>query len=472
MIYSLCKTIIVLFAPFSDTNGLYVRLNLWMFRNEYCMMSISDSRPLEDFVTASEIDGLSSERTRFMKNRSFLDKALLLEQKRSTLVYTSLFLLIGLLYHLFYYYYMAKVEFGNFHLQKFLVLSIPYCILIIQFPIQFLVFKTKFAGLFKYFYLGSFILSATISDIVSFNITGHYDGGNIGELLMVMFAPIFVNASFFWYASLGLVFKYGSVVLLYPSLLPRIVLPLALLAFVVFMGYFILLRFMAYVKSLNDVYNNHFSNMVSGIVAMLELKDPHTKGHSERVARYSVTLARRVGGFSEQELNTFYYSCLLHDIGKIQISDDILTKPDRLTPDEYEVVKMHTIFGADSIKDIESLQPCTEIIRHHHERWDGTGYPDGLEGEKIPLLTRIASIADAFDAMTSHRSYRAALTPDEAYSRIIKGGGTQFDPNLIPYFKNVFPTWLSILHDYHETHEEEYNRLYGALYKSVKGVNL
>jgi len=194
---------------------------------------------------------------------------------------------------------------------------------------------------------------------------------------------------------------------------------------------------------------------------MLELKDPHTKGHSERVAKYSVALARKVGKFSEQELNTLYYSCLIHDIGKMQVSDDILTKPDRLTDDEYEVVKMHTIFGVNAIKGIESLQPCIEIVRNHHERWDGTGYPDGLKGEEIPLLTRIASIADAFDAMTSHRAYRAALTPDEAYSRIIKGAGTQFDPGLIPYFKNVFPTWLSILHDYHDTHEEEYQRLYG-----------
>ena len=137
-------------------------------------------------------------------------------------------------------------------------------------------------------------------------------------------------------------------------------------------------------------------------------------------------------------MNTFYYSCLLHDIGKIQISDDILTKPDKLLDTEYEVVKMHTVFGAEAIKDIESLHPCIEIIRHHHERWDGTGYPDGLKGEEIPLLTRIASIADAFDAMTSHRAYRAALTPDEAYARIIKGAGTQFDPNLSRISKMCF----------------------------------
>jgi len=396
-----------------------------------------------------------------MKSRGFLDKALWLEEKRSTLAYYGLVYLVGLFYQIFYYYFMASYVFWNFSLEKFVILSVPYFLLLLLFPVALIVVKTSLLPFVKYAFTAIFVLSSLIAELVSYTRIGYFDGGNIGEVFMVVFAAIFVNQSFFWFVSGVLFAKYLITILGYPELIFTIMVPVGLCGVVCVLGYVILRRFLAYVRSINTVYNEHFSSMVKGIIAMLELKDPHTKGHSERVAKYSVALARKVGKFSEQELNTLYYSCLIHDIGKMQVSDDILTKPDRLTDDEYEVVKMHTIFGVNAIKGIESLQPCIEIVRNHHERWDGTGYPDGLKGEEIPLLTRIASIADAFDAMTSHRAYRAALTPDEAYSRIIKGAGTQFDPGLIPYFKNVFPTWLSILHDYHDTHEEEYQRLYG-----------
>jgi len=396
-----------------------------------------------------------------MKSRSFLDKALLLEEKRSTLLYYGFVYVVGLLYHVFYYYLM-EMFLRDFQLDKFLILGLPFILLLPLFFVALMFLKSPFLYLIKYVFVGVFVLSTLVAELTSYSLSGLYDGGNIGEVFMVIFAAIFVNQNFFWFVAGSILFKYFIVVIVYPDLLLKILLPFGLSGIVCILGYVILRRFLAYVNSINTVYNEHFSSMVKGIIAMLELKDPHTKGHSERVAKYSVALARKVGKFSEQELNTLYYSCLIHDIGKMQVSDDILTKPDRLTENEYEVVKMHTIFGVNAIKGIESLQPCIDIVRNHHERWDGTGYPDGLKGEEIPLLTRIAAIADAFDAMTSHRAYRAALTPDEAYSRIIRGAGTQFDPGLIPYFKNVFPTWLSILHDYHDTHEEEYNRLYGA----------
>jgi len=396
-----------------------------------------------------------------MKSRSFLDKALLLEEKRSTLLYYGFVYVVGLLYHVFYYYLM-EMFLRDFQLDKFLILGLPFILLLPLFFVALMFLKSPFLYLIKYVFVGVFVLSTLVAELTSYSLSGLYDGGNIGEVFMVIFAAIFVNQNFFWFVAGSILFKYFIVVIVYPDLLLKILLPFGLSGIVCILGCVILRRFLAYVNSINTVYNEHFSSMVKGIIAMLELKDPHTKGHSERVAKYSVALARKVGKFSEQELNTLYYSCLIHDIGKMQVSDDILTKPDRLTENEYEVVKMHTIFGVNAIKGIESLQPCIDIVRNHHERWDGTGYPDGLKGEEIPLLTRIAAIADAFDAMTSHRAYRAALTPDEAYSRIIRGAGTQFDPGLIPYFKNVFPTWLSILHDYHDTHEEEYNRLYGA----------
>jgi len=405
-----------------------------------------------------------------MRSKSFLDSALLLEEKRSTILYYGIVYMVGLLYHLFYYYLIPTMD-GRFDLAKFSILLIPFIVLTLLAPIAFVFLRTKLLPALKYLYVGIFILTTLVADLVSYSMNGLYDGGNVGEIFMVIFAAIFINQMFFWYVTGALLMKYLIVSLIYPILLPITLMPIGLSGIVCILGYVILRRFMAYVNSINTVYNDHFGNMVKGIIAMLELKDPHTRGHSERVAKYSVALARKVKKFSEQELNTFYYSCLLHDIGKMQVADDILTKPDRLSDEEYEVVKMHTVFGVNAIKSIESLHPCIEIVRHHHERWDGTGYPDNLKGEEIPLLTRIAALADAFDAMTSHRSYRAALTPDEAYSRIIKGAGTQFDPGLIPHFKNVFPTWLSILHDYHDTHEEEYNRLYGAEVYAIKGVN-
>jgi len=407
-----------------------------------------------------------------VRSKSFLDSALLLEERRSTILYFGMVYLVSLVYHLFYYYYFPVYVVQRFYLERFIVISMPIIVMTLLIPVVFYVVRTKFMPYVKYAFISLFVVFTIISDLISYSMIQYYDGGNIGEVIMVVFAAIFVNPAFFWFATVALLMKYVVVSLVYPLLLSTLLLPLGLSGLVSVLGYVILRRFMAYVRAINTVYNDHFSNMVTGIIAMLELKDPHTRGHSERVAKYSVALARKVGKFTEQELNTLYYSCLLHDIGKMQVSDDILTKPDRLTDEEYEVVKMHTVFGVNAIKNIESLQPCIEIVRHHHERWDGTGYPDGLKGEQIPLLTRIVSIADAFDAMTSHRAYRAALTPDEAYTRIIKGSGTQFDPNLIPHFKNVFPTWLSILHDYHDTHEEEYKRLYGNEAYQLKGVNL
>ena len=144
----------------------------------------------------------------------------------------------------------------------------------------------------------------------------------------------------------------------------------------------------------------------------------------------------------EEELNTFYYACLLHDIGKINIPDRILMKPDRLTKEEFEIIKTHPRVGAEAIKKIEKFNDSLSIILSHHERWDGKGYPDGLKGEEISLAARITSIADAFDAMTSTRSYREALPVEDARYRILEGRETQFDPDLLDIFKEVYPDWV------------------------------
>jgi putative nucleotidyltransferase with HDIG domain len=187
--------------------------------------------------------------------------------------------------------------------------------------------------------------------------------------------------------------------------------------------------------------------MVKGIIATLELKDPYTRGHSERVAGYALLLAKETGGFTKEELKSFNYACLLHDIGKIHIPDQILMKPSGLTQEEFEIIKNHTVVGAEAVQQVEGLDRSISVIRSHHECWDGKGYPDQLQGEQIPLLARIVSIADAFDAMTSTRSYRAAMPVEEAYKRIIEGQGTQFDPHLVDVFKTAYPSWV----DFHNS---------------------
>ena len=132
-------------------------------------------------------------------------------------------------------------------------------------------------------------------------------------------------------------------------------------------------------------------------------------------------MAEKIGGFSREELRYYNYACLLHDVGKIRIPDSILTKPSKLTGDEYEIIKTHPEEGVRAMKDIEGLEGYLNVILSHHERWDGTGYPEGLTKKETPLPARITSVADAFDAMTTSRSYRSALTTEEAkkedYSR-------------------------------------------------------
>ena len=142
----------------------------------------------------------------------------------------------------------------------------------------------------------------------------------------------------------------------------------------------------------------------------------------------------------------------MHDIGKVNIPDTILTKSGKLTDEEYEIVKTHPVVGAKAIEDVEGIADNIAVVYHHHERWDGKGYPDGLVGEETPLVARITAIADAFDAMTSTRSYRPALPFEEAYKRILDGKGSQFDPELVEVFKQVYPDWITISKQYNKDH--------------------
>jgi HD-GYP domain-containing protein (c-di-GMP phosphodiesterase class II) len=148
--------------------------------------------------------------------------------------------------------------------------------------------------------------------------------------------------------------------------------------------------------------------MVETMVRAVEVKDPYTAGHSARVRQYSVWIGEHLG-LSAYELRILSYGALIHDVGKIGIPDAILLKPSFLTPAEFETIKEHTVHGANIVADIDMFKDCVPIVRWHHERLDGSGYPDGLSGDDIPFLTRLVAIADVFDAMTSCRSYREPI---------------------------------------------------------------
>ncbi len=169
------------------------------------------------------------------------------------------------------------------------------------------------------------------------------------------------------------------------------------------------------------------------IISTLEEKDSYTHGHSVRVAEYAVILGRELG-FPESELEELELSALLHDIGKIGIPDTVLLKPGRLTKSEFEIMKSHPVRSAKVLEKISALKNLIAGIRHHHERMDGLGYPDGLKGEEIPLFARIILIADTYDAMTSTRPYRLALHKETAFEELRKFSGTQFDENFVEKF--------------------------------------
>jgi putative nucleotidyltransferase with HDIG domain len=170
-----------------------------------------------------------------------------------------------------------------------------------------------------------------------------------------------------------------------------------------------------------------FLDTITILAQAVELRDQYTGGHTFRVTTYSTLLAEHMK-LNPADVELIRIGTPLHDIGKIGIDDAILRKPDRLTPEEFEVMKSHTVKGDEIIATIADLRPVSPIVRSHHERWDGKGYPDGLGGEAIPPLARIVALADAFDAMTSDRPYRKGMQPAVAFAEIEKQSGKQFDP--------------------------------------------
>ena len=173
---------------------------------------------------------------------------------------------------------------------------------------------------------------------------------------------------------------------------------------------------------------------IAAVGAASEIKDRYVRGHQERASLWAAAVAEEMGLPSER-VRGIRIASLLHDIGKISVSETILNKPGKLTEEEYAKIKEHAALGASMmISEAEALQHLAGVIRHHHERFDGTGYPNGLTGEEIPLEARILSVADVFDAMTHQRSYRKALSKETAIAELERGAGTQFDPEVVDAF--------------------------------------
>jgi len=180
----------------------------------------------------------------------------------------------------------------------------------------------------------------------------------------------------------------------------------------------------------------NYYNTIMTLVKTIEARDPYTCGHSERVTNYAVKLARRLQ-LSGEDIETLAYAGKLHDIGKIAVPDYILRKTSSLTAVEWAKIEAHPIKGTDLVMNLDFLKRCIPLIRHHHERFDGNGYPDRLKSHKIPYLARILSIADSFDAMTSERPYRRSLTIAEAMEEIKQNVNAQFDPELSRTFLSI-----------------------------------
>jgi putative nucleotidyltransferase with HDIG domain len=187
---------------------------------------------------------------------------------------------------------------------------------------------------------------------------------------------------------------------------------------------------------LYDDLRNLFYNTVETLVRAIQARDKYTSGHSARVSRYALLVADKLGLTTRQK-HELYLAAMLHDIGKIGIPDELLNREGKLSEEQIRQIRGHVSVGASMLKALGEMNPIVPLILHHHEAWDGSGYPDGLAGEEIPLMSRILAVADSFDAMTSDRPYRRAMSKAAAIEEIGRCSGTSFDPKVVKAFFSV-----------------------------------
>lgn len=187
-----------------------------------------------------------------------------------------------------------------------------------------------------------------------------------------------------------------------------------------------------------------FTGTINAIMGALDAKDTYTSGRSKRITSYSIIVAQKLG-LSSIDISKLELAGMLHDIGMIGISDDILYKIDELTQEEYDEIKKHINYSVKILEDIKQLKDVVEIIKYHHEKYDGTGYPNGIKGEEIPIGSRIIAVMDAFDSIISSRSYHEKTDHYVALQRIKEASGTQFDPIVVNAFEECFPEIIKII---------------------------
>jgi HD-GYP domain-containing protein (c-di-GMP phosphodiesterase class II) len=210
------------------------------------------------------------------------------------------------------------------------------------------------------------------------------------------------------------------------------------------------------IKDLKTAYEKEHSLFIQTSVALataIDARDSYTHGHSERVSHYSLVIAKQLIDegkieFDREFMETVQLSALLHDIGKIGIRDNVLNKPDKLTAEEFEVMKTHVMIGASIIKPVHGLTHLGDGILYHHERHDGNGYPHGLKGKEIPIIGRIVNVADSYDTIVTSRSYKSSMVPEKAFKELIHCKGTQFDPEVVDAFYNAFKAGKLTKKDY------------------------
>ena len=183
----------------------------------------------------------------------------------------------------------------------------------------------------------------------------------------------------------------------------------------------------------------NYLDIAKALIVTLEEKDTYTKGHSERVREYAVKIAKKFR-FHREAIRILSDFSILHDIGKVIVDSSILNKKETLSEEEWRIIKQHPVVGAKMIAPVDGLIYAIPLVKHHHERIDGKGYPDGLAGSKIPLMARIIAVADAFDAMTSPRAYRKALTLEQVRNQLIKNAGKQFDEKIVKVMIDLIET--------------------------------
>jgi len=199
-------------------------------------------------------------------------------------------------------------------------------------------------------------------------------------------------------------------------------------------------------RDLKKLYENiqaAYMSTVKALAQAIEARDRYTHSHSQNVTKYAVATAKEMG-LSKQEVETLREACQLHDLGKIGIHDYILNKRDKLSKKEWQEVRLHSLRGAEILRPLTFLNGVITLIRQHHERYDGRGYPEGLKGEKIELGARIIAVADAFDAIISERPYRKAYSKKYAISKLTEHSGTQFDPQVVKAFLKILKKQLRI----------------------------